>query len=98
MMLYLESLLRFFGAALDTLWAGSDPATALALVGLVGLTAFAVLFLTRYYVPAMACADGDAAERFSREPNDIAVLLSQSDPDADGHARPRAPGLPLAAA
>lgn len=64
---------------------GSTPLLAVVLAAAVVLTAIVVLVV----LPALVAA----APPRSARPIDPSASLSQSDPDAAGHPRPRAPGL-----
>lgn len=91
-------LAQQFVAGFELFWAGNGSAGALALIGVVGLSAIAALLCARYLTSLARSLPSATRLKRLREPADIAVLLSQSDPDADGHARPRAPASSLAAA
>lgn len=60
----------------------------------------AVILALAVLALAVALAAPHSGIRLSMRPGgaiDASVLLAQSDPDADGHPRPRAPGVALAA-
>ena len=95
---FLELLGRILASSLDGVWAGSNPAALIALAGMagaIGLLSMVAASRMRS-VGALAAALRVHARRLRQaEPADRSALLSQSDPDADGHARPRAPGSAL---
>lgn len=85
----LRLLLEVLGAtALPEPSALAFAAAAVAAVALVALA------LARVDLPASAVGSSAHPERAI----DVSVQLAQSDPDAPGHARPRAPGLAASAA
>lgn len=95
----LTALLRFVGAGLElAVAANGQLGLLLGLAGVVGAAALVVAVLAVRALPALVAADpSDAATRF-RQTADPWRLLSQSDPDAPGRPRPRAPGrVPVAA-
>ena len=67
-------------------------------VGVVGAAAVAVVVVACQSLPAMVAADASGAATRFRQTADPWRLLAQSDPDAPGRARPRAPTRGLAAA
>lgn len=76
----------------------ADPANLFALVGAVGavgLIAIVAASVVRSTLAAAAATHTSTRLETLLEPADRAELLSQSDPDADGRARPRAPGFTL---
>ena len=87
-------------------WFGQMLGFVAAALGLVALpdaaalgVAVAVLALTALTI-ALALTVRQAPDRSAPHPQraiDIGALLSQSDPDAAGHPRPRAPGVAVAA-
>lgn len=89
---FIALLLRYFVASLELVWAGYGPITALAVVGAVGVTAAAIALC----VVLLAVSLGDRASsviaRGYLQTVDRSRLLSQSDPNAAGRPRPRAPG------
>ncbi|QTX05535.1 DUF6412 domain-containing protein [Agromyces archimandritae] len=89
-------LLQFLGQ-LAELAIASNAHLALVVLGLVGVAATAVLLTVRV-MPALVSADPAGAATRLRQTVDPSRLLSQSDPDAPGRVRPRAPGLAFAAA
>jgi len=65
----------------------------------IGVTAVAVVVVVIARVlPALVAADASGAARRLMQTADPWRLLSQSDPDAPGRARPRAPAPAFAAA
>ncbi|HWU58013.1 MAG TPA: DUF6412 domain-containing protein [Microbacteriaceae bacterium] len=99
----LQFLAHYIVAGTELLWAanggfGNVALTGVVGIGVVGLGVMIALLCVSYLTAiARSMPGGVRRERLS-EPADIAVLLSQSDPDADGHARPRAPAFSLAVA
>lgn len=84
-----EYLLAFVSAVLAMFWSaapiGAAPGLALALAAVAVVTA---LLLT-------SAVGGAVTRRAAAHPwreIDASTLLGQSDPDAAGHPRPRAPG------
>jgi hypothetical protein len=71
---------------------------SVVLVGVVGAAAVAVVVVACQSLPAMVAADASGAATRFRQTADPWRLLAQSDPDAPGRARPRAPTRGLAAA
>lgn len=69
----------------------------LGIAGVVGVAAIAVIVVVRV-LPVLVAADPTRASTRLRQTADPWRLLSQSDPDAPGRARPRAPGRVSAAA
>ncbi|MBO9625956.1 MAG: hypothetical protein J7484_06245 [Microbacterium sp.] len=78
-------------------------ATALGLVSMPDASALGVaiaLLALATLTIAVALTVAPAADRGAPHPLraiDVGALLSQSDPDAAGHPRPRAPGVAVAA-
>jgi len=97
----IELLGRILASSLDSVWAGSSPAALIGLAGMagaIGLIAMVAAWRVRTAV-ALETALGLRPRRERQaEPADRSALLSQSDPDADGRPRPRAPGGALLAA
>ncbi|MCX7522165.1 DUF6412 domain-containing protein [Microbacterium sp. STN6] len=101
MLLHLEMLLRLVSTAVDGALTLGLPGSILALASLVGaasLVAVAVVIAARS-VAALAAALALAGPAPRAEcAADIGQLLAQSDPDAAGRPRPRAPSaIPSAA-
>lgn len=98
MIAFLELLGRLIAASVGTVWSSSSTAAVIALAGMVGAIGLVTIVAAARLggIVALAASLGVAA-RLERaaEPADRGLLLSQSDPDADGHPRPRAPGFPL---
>lgn len=93
----IAELFRYLQASVELALA-SNATLAVLLVGVVGAAALAVVVLAVRALPALVAADASGAARRLRQTADPGALLSQSDPDAPGRARPRAPGRGLAAA
>ncbi|UOE43641.1 DUF6412 domain-containing protein [Agromyces larvae] len=75
------------GDAFAAAAATGTPATVLLLVGALGVAAIAFVALR-----ALVAAEPDPAASVHRgQTVDVSRLLSQSDPDAPGRTRPRAP-------
>lgn len=72
---------------------------ALSDAGALGLAAALSVALVALVVAALAApSPGGASTAHPRRAIDVSVLLGQSDPDAPGHSRPRAPGRAVPAA
>ena len=84
----LRLLLEVFGAV-----AVREPS---ALVLAAALAAIAIVVLTAAAVELPASAVGSSPH--PRRAIDVSVRPAQSDPDAPGHSRPRAPGIGASAA
>jgi len=77
-----------------------DPAvTALPLlaVAALGLTAVAVAVLVAHVLALVLGLHPNGPAAPARAPADLVTRIAWSHPDADGHARPRAPGAVAAA-
>ena len=74
---------------------GDPAATALPLlaVAALGLTAVAVAVLVAQLLVLVLGLAGTRAVAPSRAPADLVTRIAWSHPDADGHTRPRAPGV-----
>lgn len=68
---------------------------ALALVGVIALAGGAVVATSRLVVRIVAALLGAMPTERSAEPAPVPFLRTQDDPTAEGHPRPRAPGLPV---
>lgn len=92
MLEFIALLLRYFVASLELVWAGYGPIAAIAVVGAVGVTAAAIAVC----VGLLAVMLGDRASSVIAHGYlhtiDVSRLFSQSDPNAAGRPRPRAPG------
>jgi len=90
----LLALLRGASAAVAPALGASTLTSVLLLAGAAAVAAAAVSLLHR---GTAALAAGPAPSGAARPGRalDTAPAVTQSDPDAPGHARPRAPGLPL---
>lgn len=93
----LATLLRQVQAALEIAVA-SDPQVTVILLGVLGAAAAALVVATWTHVPALVAADPSRASTRLRQTADPGTLLAQSDPDAAGRPRPRAPGRGIPAA
>lgn len=93
----LVALFRVAQASLEIALA-SNAQMSVVLVGVVGAAAVAVVVVACQSLPAMVAADASGAATRFRQTADPWRLLAQSDPDAPGRARPRAPTRGLAAA
>lgn len=92
-----ELAVRLFVAVFVASWP-TDHVGVIATVGAVSFAAIVVALGARC-VRATTTLLLSAREKLAGiEPADVAVLRTQSDPDADGHSRPRAPGRAIAAA
>jgi len=91
----MESISSLLHVLLTTLGLAAPDPSAAALVA-VAITAVTVvaLALQALLLPLSAVA----ASALPRHARDLVVALSQSDPDAPGHPRPRAPGRAVSAA
>jgi len=93
----LTNLLRFLAAAFE-FGAAANGQLSVLLLGVVGAAAVAVVVLSVRALHTLVAADPSGAATRLRQTADPWRLLSQSDPDAPGRARPRAPGRAAAAA
>ena len=93
----LVALFRVAQASLEIALA-SNAQMSVVLVGVVGAAAVAVVVVACQSLPALVAADASGAATRFRQTADPWRLLVQSDPDAPGRARPRAPTRGLAAA
>lgn len=93
----LVMLLRQVQAALEVAVA-SNPQVTVLLLGVLGAAAVALVVATWTHVPALVAADPIGASTRLRQTADPGTLLAQSDPDAAGRPRPRAPGRGIPAA
>ena len=93
----LTALFRYAQASLEISVASNAQLTVL-LLGVVGAAAVAVVVTACQSLPALVAADPSGASTRFRQTADPWRLLAQSDPDAPGRARPRAPGRGIAAA
>lgn len=76
----------------------SDALVTVLLLGAIGAAAMALVVTAWRSVPALVAADASGASARLRQTVDPARLISQSDPDAAGRPRPRAPGRGIPAA
>ena len=93
----LVALVRYTHAALEIALASNSQVTVL-LLGLLGAAAIAIVVTSWRAIPALVAADASGASRRLRQTADPGRLIAQSDPDAAGRARPRAPGRSIPAA
>ncbi|KQZ09133.1 hypothetical protein ESP57_14440 [Agromyces fucosus] len=93
----LVALFRVAQASLEIALA-SNAQMSVVLVGVVGAAAVAVVVVACQSLPALVAADASGAATRFRQTADPWRLLAQSDPDAPGRARPRAPTRGLVAA
>lgn len=93
----LLALLRYAQSSLEVALASNAQVTVL-LLGVVGVAAVAVAITAWAVSPALVAADPTGASTRFRQTADPWRLLAQSDPDAPGRARPRAPARAAAAA
>lgn len=73
-----------------------DPAVMalpLLAVAAIGLTAVAVAVVVAQLLVLVLGLDTGGSLAPSRAPADLVTRIAWSHPDADGHARPRAPGV-----
>jgi len=93
----IEHLARLYVALFAAPW--GDQIGVIAAVGVISVTTLALTIAARRVTAIVATLlSVRRKKQEDTEPADVAILLSQSDPDADGHARPRAPGDTLAVA
>ena len=72
-----------------------DPASGalpLVAVAALGVTVVSVALLVAHVLTLVLGLTGGRPLRADRAPVDLATRIAWSHPDADGHARPRAPG------
>jgi len=91
------AMLRMLQAALE-LAVASDAQVGALLVGVLGAAALALVVTAWRAIPALVAADPSGASTRLRQTADPGRLLAQSDPDAAGRPRPRAPGRGIPAA
>ena len=93
----LTTLLRSAQGGLEIALA-SNTLLSVMLLGALGAAAVALVVTSWRSVPALVAADPSGASTRLRQTADPARLISQSDPDAAGRPRPRAPGRGIPAA
>lgn len=93
----LTALLRYTQASLEIALASNAQVTIL-LVAVLGAAAVALVVTAWRAVPALVAADPSNASTRLRQTADPGRLIAQSDPDAAGRPRPRAPGRGIPAA
>ena len=76
----------------------SNAQLAVLMLGVMGAAAVAVILTTCRALPGLVAADSSGASTRFRQTADPWRILAQSDPDAPGRARPRAPGRGIPAA
>ncbi|MFC6356579.1 DUF6412 domain-containing protein [Luethyella okanaganae] len=91
-------VLRLLISALEILWVGHGPVAAIAIIGAIGLATVAIGLCAGLLAVALARIGAASAPARCRHAADVGALLSQSDPNAAGRPRPRAPGRDLSAA
>ncbi|GAA1844616.1 DUF6412 domain-containing protein [Agromyces salentinus] len=94
---HVVALLRLIQGVLEPQLAG-DAHVSLLVIGALGIAAVAVVVIAHRAVPALVGADPTGASLRLRQTADPGRLISQSDPDAAGRPRPRAPGRGIPAA
>ncbi len=94
----ITALLRLIAAALEIALASNAQVIAVLLVGALGAAAVALVVTTWRAIPVLVAADRSGASTRLRQTADPGRLLAQSDPDAAGRPRPRAPGRGIPAA
>ena len=93
----LTAFLRYTQAALEISLASNAQVTVL-LVGALGAAAVALVVTACRAIPDLVAADQTGASSRLRQTADPGRLIAQSDPDAAGRPRPRAPGRGIPAA
>ncbi len=88
---HIELLLRAIAAAVAL--PGTDSMVVLVLAGVVGLAGCGIVLAARALVGVVSSWFGAADTERMSAATDIPLLSSQSDPDAAGRPRPRAPEL-----
>ena len=94
---HVVALLRLIQGVLEPQFAG-DAHVSMLVIGALGIAAVAVLVTAHRAVPALVGADPAGASTRHRQTTDPGRLIAQSDPDAAGRPRPRAPGRGIPAA
>ena len=94
----LVAQLRYPQSSSEVAHASNPQVTVLLLLGVVGVAAVAVVVTAWAVSSALVAADPAGASTRFRQTADPWRLLAQSDPDAPGRARPRAPTSAVAAA
>ncbi len=93
----LTALPRYTQASLEVAFASNAQVTVLV-VAMLGAAAVALVVTAWRAVPALVAADPSGAATRLRQTADPGRLIAQSDPDAAGRPRPRAPGRGIPAA
>jgi hypothetical protein len=91
------ALLRLIQGTLEPQLAG-EAHVSMIVIGALGIAAVAIVVLAHRAVPALVGADPSGASLRLRQTVDPGRLIAQSDPDAAGRPRPRAPGRGIPAA
>ena len=94
---HVVALLRLIQGVLEPQLAGNVQLTAIV-IGALSIAAVAVIVTSYRAVPALVGADPTGASMRLRQTVDPGRLIAQSDPDAAGRPRPRAPGRGIRAA
>ncbi len=94
----LVELARYTQSALEIAIASNSQVAVLLLGLLLGAATVALIVTVWRAIPALVAADASGASRRLRQTADPGRLIAQSDPDAAGRARPRAPGRVIPAA
>lgn len=94
---HVVALLRLIQGVLEPQLAGDAHVSAIV-IGALSIAAVAVIVTSYRAVPALVGADASSASLRHRQTVDPGRLIAQSDPDAAGRPRPRAPerGIPAA--
>jgi hypothetical protein len=90
-------LTQLFGASFAASLGFSPELPMLAIVGAVGVAAIAIVVCLRYVLQS-AGGNRSGVSRSPFERIDLRTLVAQSDPNAAGHPRTRAPSLRPSAA
>ncbi|MCR2762457.1 DUF6412 domain-containing protein [Microbacterium sp. zg.B48] len=88
------SFLQVLLTSLGLLAAGSDPAAVTVAVAVISAAALILTVVLAITLPRSVSASLARPRRTA----DVSAPMSQSDPDAAGHPRSRAPGLAASAA
>ncbi|WP_237583425.1 DUF6412 domain-containing protein [Clavibacter tessellarius] len=92
MPIVLEALGRVLVLVGDVVLGGAGLSPAILLAALVGVASVAAAVALVRIAAARGLLGSVAPAAFPDEDVDLPVLVSSSDPDADGHERSRAPG------
>jgi hypothetical protein len=94
MPIVLEAIGRVLALLGDVVLGGAGVAPALLLVGILGAVSVAAAVALVRIAAARGLLGAPRPPARPDEDDDLPVLVSSSDPDADGHERSRAPGRP----